>query len=104
MNSRAVVGRLGVPDDRRRGRRSSGRRRRAQAAPDDPNLQAMSLGDPKVFIALVTWAIYSFALVSRRTMGWTAGARHGCRRSGFAIVLLNFLPVSYFVTTSHTFQ
>ena len=23
---------------------------------------------------------------------------------GFAIVLLNFLPVSYFVTTSHTFQ
>ena len=23
---------------------------------------------------------------------------------GFVIVLLNFLPVSYFVTTSHTFQ
>ena len=29
--------------------------------PNNPNLEAMSLGDPKVFIAVLTWAVYSFA-------------------------------------------
>ena len=38
---------------------------------DNKNLAAMSLGDPKVFISVVTWAVYSFALLSRRMMGWT---------------------------------
>ena len=73
-------------------------------APDDPNLQAMSLGDPKIFIAVLTWAVYSFAVFARRTMGWTGRRAAWLSAVGFAIVLLNFLPVSYFVTTSHTFQ
>jgi ABC-type transport system involved in cytochrome c biogenesis permease subunit len=73
-------------------------------APDDPNLQAMAWSDPKVFIAGLTWLVYSFAIVARRTMGWTGRRAAWLAALGFAFVLLNFLPVSYFVTTSHTFQ
>ena len=52
-----------------------------QVAPDDPNLQAMSLDDPKIFFALLTWAVYSFALVSRtHARVDRAAARRGCRR------------------------
>lgn len=73
-------------------------------APDHVNLQAMSLEDPKVFIALLTWAVYSFAVVARQTLGWTGRRAAWLSTAGFVIVLLNFVPVSYFVTTSHTFQ
>jgi ABC-type transport system involved in cytochrome c biogenesis permease subunit len=74
-----------------------------QVAPGDPNLQAMWVGDPKIFIALVTWVIYSFALISRRTMGWSGRRAAWLSAVGFGVVLLNFLPISYFVETSHTF-
>ena len=73
------------------------------AAPGNPLLEAFSLGDPKIFMAMLTWLVYSFALVARQIMGW-----HGRRAAwlsvlGFGIVLLNFLPINYFVTTSHSF-
>jgi ABC-type transport system involved in cytochrome c biogenesis permease subunit len=72
--------------------------------PDDPNLQAMSsLIDPKVLFAVVAWAVYSFAVLARRAMGWTGRRTARLSVFGFVIVLLNFLPISYFVTTSHTF-
>jgi ABC-type transport system involved in cytochrome c biogenesis permease subunit len=73
-------------------------------APEDPNLQAMALTDPKIFVALLTWAVYSFAVVARRAMGWTGRRAAWLSALGFVIVLLNFLPINYFVTTSHTFQ
>jgi ABC-type transport system involved in cytochrome c biogenesis permease subunit len=74
-------------------------------APENANIQAMlSLQDPKIFFAFLTWAVYSFAVVARRTMGWSGRRAAWLSAVGFAIVLLNFLPVSYFVTTSHTFQ
>ena len=73
-------------------------------APDDPNLQAMALGDPKILLALLTWAVYSFSLLARRTLGWTGRRAAWLSAAGFAIVLLNFLPINYFVTTSHTFN
>jgi len=73
------------------------------AVPDDPNLQAMSLNDPKIFVAVLTWAVYSFAVLARQVMGWTGRRAAWLSALGFAIVLLNFLPISYFVTTSHTF-
>ena len=73
-------------------------------APDDPNLQAMALSDPKIFVAVLTWGVYSFAMLARRTMGWTGRRAALLSALGFAIVLLNFLPISYFVTTSHTFD
>ena len=72
-------------------------------APNDPNLLAMSLDDPKVLGAVITWVVYSFAVLSRRTMGWTGRRAAWLSALGFAIVLLNFLPINYFVTTSHTF-
>ena len=39
-------------------------------APSDPRVQAMSLSDPKIFVALMTWAVYTFQLVARRAIGW----------------------------------
>jgi ABC-type transport system involved in cytochrome c biogenesis permease subunit len=68
----------------------------------DPRVQNISLADPKIFVALVCWAIYSFELFARR-IGW--GGRRAAYLSvaGFVIVLLNFVPISYFLTTSHNF-
>jgi ABC-type transport system involved in cytochrome c biogenesis permease subunit len=68
-----------------------------------PQIHAMSLQDPKIFVALVCWLVYSFELFAARRIGW--GGRRAAYLSaiGFAIVLLNFVPVSYFLTTSHNF-
>jgi ABC-type uncharacterized transport system permease subunit len=73
-------------------------------APNDPNLRAMSLDDPKIFFAALTWVVYSFALFARTRLGWTGRRAAWLSAVGFAIVLLNFLPIGYFVETSHTFQ
>ena len=72
-------------------------------AGSDPRVQAMSLEDPKIFVALVCWAVYSFELFAARRIGW--GGRRAAYLSalGFAIVLLNFVPISYFLTKSHNF-
>lgn len=72
-------------------------------AGSDPRVQAMSLQDPKIFVALVCWAVYSFELFAARRIGW--GGRRAAYLSalGFAIVLLNFVPISYFLTKSHNF-
>jgi ABC-type transport system involved in cytochrome c biogenesis permease subunit len=73
-------------------------------SPNDPNLQAMALNDPKVFVATLTWAVYSFAMFARRTLGWSGKRAAWLSAVGFVIVLLNLLPINYFVTTSHTFN
>jgi ABC-type transport system involved in cytochrome c biogenesis permease subunit len=69
----------------------------------DPRVQEMSLQDPKIFVALVCWAVYSFELFAARRIGW--GGRRAAYLSalGFGIVLLNFVPISYFLTKSHNF-
>jgi ABC-type uncharacterized transport system permease subunit len=69
----------------------------------DPRVQAMSLHDPKILTAVVCWAVYSFEAFAARRLGW--GGRRSAYLSavGFAIVLLNFVPISYFLTTSHNF-
>lgn len=69
----------------------------------DPRVQAMSLADPKILVALVSWGIYSFALFARKAAGWSG--RRAAYLSGiaFAIVLLNFVLVGYFLTASHNF-
>ncbi len=72
------------------------------AAPDDPNLQAITIYDPKIFVALLTWAVYSFAMFARRTLGWTGRRAAWLSGLGFAFAMLNFLAIRY-VTTSHTF-
>ena len=73
------------------------------AAPLDPRAQAFSIADPKILATVLTWAVYSFAVVSRRTMGWHGRKAAWLSALGFAIVMLGFLPINYFVTTSHTF-
>jgi ABC-type transport system involved in cytochrome c biogenesis permease subunit len=72
-------------------------------AAGDPRVQAISLHDPKIFLALVCWAVYSFEAFAARKIGW--GGRRVAYLSaiGFAIVLLNFVPISYFLTNSHNF-
>jgi ABC-type transport system involved in cytochrome c biogenesis permease subunit len=74
-----------------------------QAPRYDPRVQAMSFTDPKIFVAVICWAVYSFELFAARRIGW--GGRRAAYLSaiGFVIVLLNFLPISYFLTKSHSF-
>ena len=76
----------------------------AQAAsPMDPQMQAFSIGDPKILVTVLTWVVYSFALVARRTMGWSGRKAAWLSAAGFVIVMLSFLPINYLVTTSHSF-
>ncbi len=72
-------------------------------ASPDPRAQAMSVGDPKILFALLSWAMYSFALFARRTIGWSGRRAAWLSAIGFVIVLLNFVPVGYFLTRSHNF-
>jgi ABC-type transport system involved in cytochrome c biogenesis permease subunit len=69
----------------------------------DPRVQAMSLQDPKIFVALLCWLVYSFELFAARRIGW--GGRRSAYLSavGFLIVLFNFVPISYFFSKSHDF-
>lgn len=69
----------------------------------DPRAQAMSLADPKILVALLSWGMYSFALVARRAIGWSGRRAAYMSAIGFIIVLLNFVPVGYFLTRSHNF-
>jgi ABC-type transport system involved in cytochrome c biogenesis permease subunit len=75
----------------------------APAAALDPRLQAMSLGDPKIFVALLCWAVYSFELFAARRIGWGGRRTAYLSALGFSIVLMNFVPISYFLTKSHNF-
>lgn len=69
----------------------------------DPRVQAMSVQDPKIFLALVCWTVYSFELFAARRIGWGGRRTAYLSAVGFAIVLLNFVPISYFLTKSHNF-
>jgi ABC-type transport system involved in cytochrome c biogenesis permease subunit len=72
--------------------------------PENPNVQAMTLNDPKILLSLVTWAVYSFAMLARPAMGWTGRRAALLAALGFVIVLLNLVPFNYFISTSHTFE
>jgi ABC-type transport system involved in cytochrome c biogenesis permease subunit len=69
----------------------------------DPRAQHMSIGDPKILVALLCWGVYSFALFARRTIGWSGRRAAWLSAIAFVIVLLNFVPVGYFLTKSHNF-
>ena len=69
----------------------------------DPRAQAMSVADPKILVALVSWAVYSFALFARRVIGWSGRRAAYLSALAFVLVLLNFVPVGYFLTKSHNF-
>jgi ABC-type transport system involved in cytochrome c biogenesis permease subunit len=73
-----------------------------QTSPD-PRAQAMSVADPKILVALVSWAVYAFAVFARRAVGWSGRRAAYLSAIAFVIVLLNFVPVGYFLTKSHNF-
>lgn len=75
----------------------------AQVPTEDPRVQQMSVRDPKIFVALVCWAVYSFEAFAARRIGWGGRRTAYLSAIGFAIVLLNFVPVSYLLDTSHNF-
>ena len=75
----------------------------SQAPTTDPRVQAMQVQDPKIFLALVCWAVYSFEVFAARRIGWGGRRTAYLSAIGFAIVLLNFVPISYFLTRSHNF-
>jgi ABC-type transport system involved in cytochrome c biogenesis permease subunit len=69
----------------------------------DPRVDHMSLADPKILFALLSWGVYSFALLARRAIGWSGRRAAWLSAIAFVIVLLNFVPVGYFLTKSHNF-
>jgi ABC-type transport system involved in cytochrome c biogenesis permease subunit len=73
-----------------------------QSSPD-PRAQAMSIADPKILVALVSWGVYSFAVFARRAAGWSGRRAAYLSAIAFVLVLLNFVPVGYFLTKSHNF-
>ena len=76
----------------------------ASQLPPSGNLSAsMSMADPKIFVAVLCWAVYSFELYAQRAIGWRGRRAALLSAVGFAIVLLNFVPVSYFFTRTHNF-
>jgi ABC-type transport system involved in cytochrome c biogenesis permease subunit len=69
----------------------------------DSRVQAMGIGDPKILFALLSWVIYSFALFARRAIGWSGRRAAWLSAYAFLLVLLNLVPVGYFLTRSHNF-
>jgi ABC-type transport system involved in cytochrome c biogenesis permease subunit len=69
----------------------------------DPRAHSMTLADPKIFVAVLCWAVYSFELYAQKAIGWRGRRAAWLSAVGFGIVLLNFVPVSYFFTQSHKF-
>lgn len=74
-----------------------------QPSAADPRVQAMSILDPKIFIVVMCWLVYTFELYARRAIGWGGRRAAWLSAIGFAILMLNFVPIGYFVTRSHNF-
>jgi ABC-type uncharacterized transport system permease subunit len=72
-------------------------------AAGSPQLQAMSVTDPKILLAIVCWIVYSFELFAARLIGWGGRKTAYLSLIGFAIIMFNFVPISYFLTKSHNF-
>jgi ABC-type uncharacterized transport system permease subunit len=72
-------------------------------APNDPNLREMSIFDPKILLAVLTWVWYAFQLYARRVIGWGGKRAAWLSAVGFAGIMANLLLVAYLLRTSHTF-
>ncbi|HZP48013.1 MAG TPA: cytochrome c biogenesis protein CcsA [Vicinamibacterales bacterium] len=72
-------------------------------AAGSPQVQAMSIGDPKILVAVVCWVIYSFELFAARLIGWGGRKTAYLSLIGFSVVMFNFVAISYFLTKSHNF-
>src|SRR5689334_23821527 len=72
-------------------------------AAGSPQVQAMSVADPKILVAIVCWVVYSFELFAARLIGWGGRKTAYLSLIGFSIVMFNFVAISYFLTKSHNF-
>ena len=68
----------------------------------DPRLRAMTILDPKIAVALLSWAIYSFQLYARRAIGWSGRRAAWLSAVAFGIVLVNFVAIGY-LSKGHNF-
>ena len=69
----------------------------------DPRVRAMSFLDPKIAVVVLSWFVYSFELYARRAIGWSGRRAAWLSTIGFSIILLNLVPIGYFLTESHNF-
>lgn len=76
---------------------------KVQPGAADPRVQAMTILDPKIFVVVVCWLVYTFELYARRAIGWGGRRAAWLSAVGFAILMLNFVPIGYFATRSHNF-
>jgi ABC-type transport system involved in cytochrome c biogenesis permease subunit len=75
-----------------------------QASTVDPRVEAMSIADPKILVALGSWLLYAFQILARTTLGWSGKRTAWLSALGFVVILVNLLPVAYLVPTSHAFD
>ena len=59
---------------------------------------------PAIALALLSWSVYAFQIYARRVIGWGGHRLAWLSTLGVATVLVNLLPVAWFVSTSHTFD
>ena len=65
----------------------------------------MALDDPKILLSLLTWRVYSFAMLARPMMGWTGRRAAWLAALGFVDRPAELCcPFNYFLSTSHTFD
>ena len=75
-----------------------------RAVPIDPRVDAMSMADPKILIAVGSWLLYAFQILARTMLGWSGKRTAWLSAVGFVVILVNLLPVAYLVPTSHAFD
>ena len=59
--------------------------------------------DPKVWIAILTWAVYGLALVGRSFVSWQGPKMAFSSVVGFLVVLFSMFAVNLFMTKFHIF-
>jgi len=73
------------------------------ASAADPNRFGAPFLDPKVFVALLTWALYGAALVGRRLVAWGGARMAYSSLIGFLVVLFSMFAVNLLMTKFHVF-
>ena len=98
MNQRAIVDRLDLSDRRAWSSAPSGRRRCAATRPAIRGCRPCRCRTRRSSSRSSAGRSTRSSCSRRAASAGAGGGRRICRRSGFAIVLLNFVPISYFLT------
>jgi len=59
--------------------------------------------DWKILLALATWAIFGFAVASKRWMGWSGKRIAYISLTGFTTIVISMTVVNHFLTSFHKF-